>query len=337
MRETAPGVRSPGHGDEPRTPGTSRGRIAPSVRENARMNPSIPATGAAGDAPWERYRPWRRPVEWGFWIGSYVFGAIANSVTALMDIRRAGLDFAAWEPAVWEWTSHLVALALVPAVLAYTRRFPLHIDTWRRNLPWLLLGSVAWSLLHVVGMMAMRKAIYALQGDSYDPGPWAAAFAYEYLKDIGHFAGIVVVVELYRLLLRRLQGEASLLAQPEGTPVRESTDRPERFLVRKLGKEFLVAAADVEWLQASGNYVNLHVRGRDYPLRSTMATIEARLDPARFVRVHRSHIVNLDCVAEIEPLDTGDARIRMRDGTFVPCSRTYRDALRPERVVAATT
>lgn len=297
-----------------------------------------PAPGAVSstDALWERYRPLRRPVEWGFWIGSYAFGAVANSVTALMDIRRAGLDFAPWEPAVWEWTSHLVALALVPAVLRYTRRFPLHLDTWRRSLPWLLLGSVAWSLLHVIGMMALRKAIYAMQGDAYDPDPWAATLVYEYLKDVRHFAGIVLVVELYRLLLRRLQGEASVLAEPEGTPAIDAPGRPERFLVRKLGKEFLVAAADVEWLQAAGNYVNLHVRGRDYPLRTTMAAIEAQLDPARFVRVHRSHIVNLDCVAEIEPLDTGDARIRMRDGTCVPCSRTYRDALRPERTVASS-
>ena len=110
---------------------------------------------------------------------------------------------------------------------------------------------------------------------------------------------------------------------------RSRVERPERFLVRKLGKEFLVAAADVEWLQASGNYVNLHVRGRDYPLRTTMAAIEAQLDPARFVRVHRSYIVNLDCVEQIEPLDTGDARITMRDGAAIPCSRPYRDALRP--------
>ncbi len=104
--------------------------------------------------------------------------------------------------------------------------------------------------------------------------------------------------------------------------------------MRKLGKEFLIAAADVEWLQAAGNYVNLHVRGRDYPLRTTISAVEQLLDPARFVRVHRSWIVNLDCIAEIEPLDTGDARITMSDGTTIPCSRTYRDALRPERRAA---
>jgi hypothetical protein len=249
-------------------------------------------------------------------------------VTVLMDIRRLHLDFASWEPAVWEWTSHGVSLALVPAVLWYTRRFPLHLDTWRRSLPWLLVGSVAWSALHVAGMVALRKLIYAAQGHAYDFSPWLTEFLYEYLKDVRHFAGVVITIEGYRLLIRRLQGEASVLAPAEGTLPVEIAERPERFLVRKLGKEFLVAAAEVEWLQASGNYVNLHVRGRDYPLRTTMAAIESQLDPARFVRVHRSFIVNLDCVAEIEPLDTGDARIVMRDGASVPCSRTYREVLR---------
>lgn len=298
------------------------------------MNPAPPASPPSTDDLWNRYQPWRRTIEWGFWIVSYLVGAVSNSATVLMDLRRLHLDFASWEPAVWEWSSHLVSLALVPAVLWYTRRFPLHLDTWRRNLPWLLLGSVAWSVLHVAGMVALRKLAYAVQGEYYEFGPWPREFFYEYLKDARHFAGLVVFIELYRLLIRRLQGEASVLSAPDDTPQVDQPERPERFLVRKLGKEFLIAAVDVEWLQAAGNYVNLHVRGRDYPLRTTMAAIEGQLDPARFVRVHRSYMVNLDCVGEIEPLDTGDARIAMRDGTTIPCSRTYRDALRPERRAA---
>jgi DNA-binding LytR/AlgR family response regulator len=64
-----------------------------------------------------------------------------------------------------------------------------------------------------------------------------------------------------------------------------------------------------------------------------MAAIEALLDPGKFVRVHRSHMVNLDYLFEIEPLDTGDARLKLRDGTLVACSRTYRDALRARSVI----
>ena len=66
------------------------------------------------------------------------------------------------------------------------------------------------------------------------------------------------------------------------------------------------------------------------PLRSTMTAIQDRLDPARFVRVHRSYIVNLDFLDQIEPLDTGDARLLLKNGSRVPCSRRYRSALRQQ-------
>jgi hypothetical protein len=279
--------------------------------------------------PWDRYQPWRRWVEPGYWIVGAVVSAAANSATALMDIRRAGLDFDSWEPVAWEWSSNLVILALVPLVVWFTRRVPLHLDTWRRVLPLHVLASVAWSVLHVAGMVAVRKAIYATQGEHYDFGPWPREFFYEYLKDVRSYAGGVFTIEAYRWFLRRLQGEASLLAAPDDVPAAATGERPDRFLVRKLGKEFLIAAGEVESAQAAGNYVNLHLRGRDYPLRSTISAVEQLLDPARFARVHRSWIVNLDCIAEIEPLDTGDARIRLRDGRVIPCSRTYREALRP--------
>lgn len=277
---------------------------------------------------YQRYQPWQRSLETGFWVIHYLIGAIANSITVNMDVRRLQLDFTAWQPAVWETSSAIVALALVPAVVWFTRRFPLHLDTWRRVLPMHLLGSLAWSALHVVGMVAIRKLAYATQGQDYDFGTWWWEFGYEYLKDARSYAGVVLIIEGYRLLMRRLQGEASLLGAPDEGPPVDPVDRPERFLVRKLGREFLVAAQDIEWLQASGNYVNLRVRGHDYPLRSTVSGIEAKLDPDRFARIQRSYIVNLDQVVSIEPLETGDARVHMKDGSRLPCSRTYRGGLR---------
>lgn len=257
-----------------------------------------------------------------------LINGVANSITVLMDLRRVGLDFAVWEPALWEWSSGLLMLALVPGLVWFTRRRPLHWDTWRSQLPWHLLASVVFSLLHVVGMVALRKLVYASQGMVYDFGPWPTELFYEYLKDIRSYATMVSIIEVYRFIRRRLQGEASLLDCPdEGEPL-EPVDRPERFLVRKLGREFLIAANDIEWLQAAGNYVNLRVRGHDYPLRSTIAGIEARLDPDLFARVHRSYIVNLERIVSIEPLDTGDARLHLHDGGALPCSRRYRDTLK---------
>ncbi|WP_396616463.1 LytTR family DNA-binding domain-containing protein [Lysobacter soli] len=270
----------------------------------------------------------RRAFEIGFWVVTTLINAVANSVTVLMDIRRTRLDFGAWEPVTWEWSSAVLMLALAPVVVWFTRRVPLHWDTWRRTLPLYVLASLVFSLAHVLGMVAIREVVYAAHGAEYDFGPWLEQLGYEYLKDVRSFASMVVLVEGYRFIRRRLQGEASLLGEPDEGPPVEPVERPERFLIRKLGREFLVAANDIEWLQAAGNYVNLRVRGHDYPLRCTMATIEERLDPSRFARIHRSYMVNLGQVASIEPLDTGDARVHLSDGTVLPCSRRHRDALR---------
>jgi hypothetical protein len=271
---------------------------------------------------------WRQVFEITFWPLFYLLNTVANSAVALIDMRRQAPDFPAWRPITWEASSSLLMLLLVPAVIWFTRRFPLHWDTWRAQLPRYLAASVVFSVVHVVGMVGVRHAVYALNGLQYDFGSWPSELFYEYLKDFRTFASMALGLEMYRLLLRRLQGEARLLDAPDAGPPVDSMERPERFLVRKLGREFLVAAADIEWLQAAGNYVNLRVAGRDYPLRSTIAGIEEKLDPRQFARVHRSHIVNLDQIASIEPLESGDARVHLRDGSVVPCSRRYRSQLR---------
>jgi hypothetical protein len=306
---------------------TNRGRegrteasAAPRLPESRRMTPE--------PDPSPRAQPGWRILEITFWLGFAVVNVVANTATVWMEFQRDGDTVPAWQPFVWESTSMAVILLLVPALVWYTRRYPLHWGTWRRHLPWHVLGSVVFSLVHVLGMVALRKLIYAAEGGTYTFGHWPTELLYEYLKDVRAYALFVVLIEGYRFLRRRLQGEARMLDAPDVGPPLESLERPERFLVRKLGREFLVAAADIEWLQASGNYVNLRVRGHDYPLRSTLSALEAKLDPARFVRIHRSYMVNFDQIASIEPLETGDARVHLRDKTVLPCSRRYRDALR---------
>ena len=283
----------------------------------------------------DRYQPWRRSAEIAFWTGAFLINALFNSLTVIMDVQRSALPYAPWKPVVWETSSGLLMLLLVPAVVAFTRRWPLHRDSWRALLPRYVAASVVWSMAHVLGMVALRKLAYASQGEHYDFGNWPMELLYEYLKDVREFVATVALIHAYRFILLRLQGEASLLDEPDVGPPVEAIERPERFLVRKLGKEFLVAAGDIEWIQASGNYANLHVRGRDYPLRSTIAGVETRLDPQRFARVHRSYIVNLEHVAMIEPLETGDARLHLKDGTTLPCSRRYRNGLRERAGSAA--
>lgn len=274
----------------------------------------------------ERYLAIRRPFEVGYWLLSCALTAIGNTATARIDVARAGLDFATWEVASWEASSALAMLLLAPLLIAFTARWPVHLDNLARRLPLYLAASVVWSLAHVGLMVGMRKLVYAWHGELYVFGD---AFGYEYMKDARTFLGLVLLLHVYRALVRRLQGEATLLSAPDdASPPVEPVERPGRFIVRKLGREFLVAAEDIEWVQAAGNYADLHVRGKVYPLRITLTELETRLDPARFLRVHRSHLVNLGQLASIEPLDSGDARLHLHDGTVVPCSRRYREGLR---------
>ncbi|MCE3272088.1 MAG: transcriptional regulator, LytTR family-like protein [Ramlibacter sp.] len=288
---------------------------------------------ASTESDWlARYQPWRRHAEIGFWVVVLALQAVFNTLVEWIDGRRDVAGFALWRPAVWEVTSTLAIGLLIPAVVALERRFPLRWDTLRRNIPWHLAGTVAFSLAHVALMMPLRKWVHAALGETYRIEDWGRTIGYEYLKDVRTYFLVLVAIWSYRLLMMRLQGEALVLDPQEpaaGAPPAPSAPaaRPERFLVRKLRKEFLVAAADIEWLQAQGNYVGLHVRGHDYLLRSTLSDFLEQLDPARFARVHRSHAVNLDHVAEIEPLESGDARLKMKDGSVVPCSRRYREAL----------
>lgn len=301
---------------------------------------------------YERYEPVRRYVEVAFWIVLMALQAVFGTMVALVDMRTRAVPAARWEVVTWEVSSHLMLLLLVPALVMVERRLaPLARSHWLRFLAWHAAGSVVLSLAHVAGMFALRALVYALAGAHYDFAGWAAQWGYEYLKDVRAYASIVFGIWAYRLFMLRLQGEARVLdapeegavvprearAEPEGaepsaaeTPAPEPPPpaRPERFLVRKLRREFLIAATDIDWLQAEGNYVGLHVNGHDYLLRATLTDFLTQLDPATFVRVHRSHAVNLGRIKEIEPLDGGDARLHMHDGTTVPCSRRYRDALR---------
>ena len=287
---------------------------------------------------YERYQPIRRRVEIGFWIAFMALQALFNTAVALVDARERAVPRAGWEIVTWEVSSHLVLLALVPAVVALQRRLaPLA----RTRLPlWLaghLAGSVAFSLVHVAAMFALRALVYAAVGDRYDPAGWTGRWGYEYLKDVRAYLAMVFGIWVYGVFMLRLQGEARVLDAPEAAPSAGPATapapaappaRPERFLVRKLRREFLIAADDIDWLKAQGNYVGLHVNGHDYLLRATLTDFLAQLDPARFVRVHRSHAVNLGRIREIEPLDGGEARLHMHDGSTVPCSRRHREALR---------
>jgi two-component system, LytTR family, response regulator len=101
-----------------------------------------------------------------------------------------------------------------------------------------------------------------------------------------------------------------------------------RFMTRSGSRITFIAATEIDWIEADGDYAGLHVGGRVHLLREPLHQLATRLDPALFVRVHRSAIVRVDRIAAMEPLPNRDCTLRLHDGTSLRASRTYADKLR---------
>jgi two-component system, LytTR family, response regulator len=103
----------------------------------------------------------------------------------------------------------------------------------------------------------------------------------------------------------------------------------ERIVIRESGRVSFVEIAEIEWLEASGNYVTLHVgNGGKHLVHETMARLETRLDPARFLRIHRSTIVRIDRIKELLPHFNGEFVVVLKDNMRLKLSRSYVESAR---------
>jgi two-component system LytT family response regulator len=103
--------------------------------------------------------------------------------------------------------------------------------------------------------------------------------------------------------------------------------RLDRLVVRSRGTTRFVPVADIDWIEAAGVYVNLHIGGKETLYRAALNELAARLDPMRFVRVHRSAIVNIESILHLEPIAHGEFEAVLRDGSRPRISRTFRNQL----------
>ena len=114
----------------------------------------------------------------------------------------------------------------------------------------------------------------------------------------------------------------TLLAQ-----VRAEQKYLERLVIKSVGRVFFLKTNEIDWIEASGNYVKLHVGNEGHLLRETMSHLEAKLDPDKFMRIHRSTLVNIERIKELQPLFSGDYVVILRNGAQLTLSRSYRDKL----------
>lgn len=130
-----------------------------------------------------------------------------------------------------------------------------------------------------------------------------------------------VNAQLTQLLTYLQQSAPAAASAPRDEPVGD------RILVKSSGEIFFLKADEIDWIEAEGDYMKFHVSGRTHLMRETMARLEARLDPRRFIRIHRSTIVNIDRLRKLSPSFAGEYAVVLHDGTKLKLSRGYHERI----------
>jgi hypothetical protein len=253
---------------------------------------------------------------------------LVNAFSTAHDLARLGRPAPFWQPFLWEATSGIVVIALAPLVRWFFRQGqrlqhrPVALAAVHLG------GALAFSLVHVGGMIVLRKAGYAaFSADTYSFGPLLAGFLYELRKDVLVYALIVSVFWM--------AGRFGVRQQAELRPAAASAAPLPAIWLRDGTVSVRVAPGDIVWVASAGNYVEFCLAsGEKHLIRTTLQSEEERLKPLGFVRIHRMRLVNAIRLRRIETRASGDFDVEMDTGERLGGSRRYRaDAmavLRPE-------
>ena len=255
----------------------------------------------------------RRRVLW-LALGALTFStvqALANVESTIADFAGMGLDTPRWQVWTWELTSVTIWYAMLPLIWWMVA----HARPPRLRLPVAVLAHVAATIpisaAHVLGMIALRKLVYAAMADSYDFGGLPAMLLYEYRKDAATYILIGAFVAFAQWLLSRPEPRAA----PE-----------EVLLVADGSVTHRVPVDAIDWAASAGNYVEIAWGLRTLLHRSTLAALAERLGPG-FARIHRGRIVRRAAVEKVETDRSGDFIVTLSGGMELRGSRRYRAAL----------
>ena len=235
-----------------------------------------------------------------------------------------------WPLAIWwglkDW---YLWGALAPLVAWLTRRVPPSRERWPQALALHLLAAFSLALLHptlVISLSAMMEGL----GEAGFFEAVERLFLKRYTLSLTTYVAIAATV-LAADSYRRSRAQEDPGERP-GARLREAPPSAPRgaaarLLVRRDDRERFVPVDRIDRIEAEGNYARIHVGRDSYLERRTLTRLETQLDPSRFLRIHRSHIVNLDRIDRIEPRFKGAYEVILRDGTHLALSRTYRRRL----------
>jgi hypothetical protein len=260
-------------------------------------------------------------ADWAIYaiIAVVVFATtLVNAFSTAHDVARRGGVYDLGHPLFWELSSGVVILALVPLIEFGVRR--VRCDSrWPAKALWAAATVLAFSALHITGMVALRKLALAAFGGSYSFGFSLPEVTYEFRKDVVSCFMLGLGFWLSSSRRDRTQRPAAALPASAPPPVLWLRDGPARIRIEP---------GDIVLVTSAGNYVEYGMAdGRTHLIRATLAAEEARLAPYRIVRVHRTRLISLSRVSALQAGPSGDFELTLDTGQTVSGSRRYRGAV----------
>lgn len=250
-----------------------------------------------------------------FFYSLGMVAAVVGTVNAVNVISDMGMrsDGDLFRSVVEEGSSWLTVLGFFWIVWLGWRMAPFRVrPRWKLFLHPPV--ALAYSIAHVGSFLVLRSLVYRLIGSTYDYGPLATRFLYEFRKDAIGYGLFIAGITLVDHLLRR-QGSNEIDSSPATFDIRDGAK------IRRVKLEEILAVS------AAGNYVEFSLRdGQRLLMRSALSTLERELVPHGFLRTHRSWLINAKQVTGIRPERSGDYAVELGD-LSVPLSRRFPNAL----------
>lgn len=307
----------------------ARGSVQPVRDEWMPPRDERPAATTNGGSWWTGGdgRPSVRAV-YGVVIGLVAAASIASAFSGARDIPwRLGTPNNLWEPMLWNLTSGVVVVALLPII----RRAAMLLKGGvmhpvAAGAAFVALGFV-FSALHIAGMGPLRELAYALGGWTYS-FPWAQQISYEMKKDLFNYLAMAVIFWFAERPLGAAPAQVETAApKPEAAETSGPSATQELWL-RDGRVSLLIDPSEIVSVSSAGNYVEYELTDRrKHLIRSTLQAELSRLAPFGIVRVHRTRLINLKRIVALEWGPSGDFKVRLDSGEIVPGSRRFKSAI----------
>jgi hypothetical protein len=248
---------------------------------------------------------------------------IVNALSKAQDAAWHGDVYDARTPLLWEMSSIVTIILVAPLLFVAVRRMR-HVAGWPFRIGLAVAAIVAFSSLHIAGMVGLRKLAMFLVGGSYDFHFSAATLIYEFRKDVITcllIGGALWLIDSHREAQQARSASAKAPADGASAP-------PHMVWLRDGSTRIRIEPRDILWISSAGNYVEYALAGgRNHLVRGTLAAEETRLTRFNIVRVHRTRLVNLSRVTGLRAGPSGDFELTLDTGQTLAGSRRYRGAV----------